>query len=167
MVLPLTHTDLCNIAYTFLKRNGFGVAFHDRFRAGTLSGEQPDAMGFRSGTSCLIECKVSRSDFLADKKKRFRKDPAMGMGDWRFMMAPKGLIKVTELPKGWGLLEVSESGRVFKVKGWPMNTQWISDSPFVGSRDNERAYMYSALRRMEIRGYLDQVYEGIPQSKEV
>lgn len=158
----MNHDDLCDIGYRFLKRNGFGVAFHDKFRALVPSGEQPDAMGFRNGTSCLIECKTSRSDFLADRKKRFRKDPSIGMGDWRFYLTPKGLITAFELPAGWGLLEVSEKGRVNKTHGWPMNTQWISDAPFQGSKKNETAYMYSALRRMEIRGHLDQVYEGLP-----
>lgn len=161
--MELSHDDLCQIAYRFLKNNGFGVVFHDKFKACTPSGEQPDAMGFRNGTSCLIECKRTRADFLADKKKRFRINPGMGMGDWRFMLAPKGLIKTDELPEGWGLLEVSEKGRVYKTLGWPSNTQWMSYAPFAGSRKNEQAYMYSALRRMEIRGHLKEIYEGIPK----
>ncbi|AXF52983.1 MAG: hypothetical protein [Caudoviricetes sp.] len=157
----LTHDDLCSIAFKYLRNNGFGVAFHDKFKACTHSGEQPDAMGFRSGASCLIECKRTRSDFLADRKKKFRIDPDLGMGDWRFMLAPKGLIKVDELPKGWGLLE-TDGKRVYKTHGWPGNAQWISDRPFIGSKINETAYMYSALRRMEIRGHLKDVYEGVP-----
>lgn len=158
----MTHDELCQIAFRYLTNNGFGVVFHDKFKALTPSGEQPDAMGFRNGTSCLIECKTSRSDFLKDRKKRFRVNPKMGMGDWRFMLTPKGLVKVSELPSGWGLLE-TDGRRVYKVHGWPTNTQWISERPFEGSKINETAYMYSALRRMQIRGHLDEVYAGRPE----
>lgn len=97
----ITHDSLCLQAERFLKNNGFGVVFHDKFRAVTGSGELPDALGFRNGASCLIECKTSRADFLPDRKKRFRIDPKLGMGDWRFMLTPKGLVTVDELPTGW------------------------------------------------------------------
>ncbi|EMM4697872.1 hypothetical protein WAR32_002843 [Escherichia coli] len=57
--MALTHRELCQIAYKFLKRNGFKVCFHDRFIAVTSTGEQPDAMGFRNSASCLIEAKFT------------------------------------------------------------------------------------------------------------
>jgi hypothetical protein len=68
--------------------------------------ETPDAIGWRVGRSILIECKTSRSDFLADGKKFFRQYPEQGMGHTRYFMAPAGLIKPDDLPAGWGLLEV-------------------------------------------------------------
>ncbi|MNC39691.1 hypothetical protein D3C75_883610 [compost metagenome] len=159
--MTITHDELCLRAERFLKSNGFGVVFHDKFRAITGSGEQPDCLGFRSGVSCLIECKTSRSDFLADRKKRFRKDPTLGMGDWRFMMTPRGLIKPEELPKDWGLLE-TDGKRVYKIVGWPANTYWF-DKPFYSNKQAEVDYMYSALRRMVIRGHFDEIYEGMPK----
>lgn len=100
--MALTHRELCQIAYKFLKRNGFKVCFHDRFIAVTSTGEQPDAMGFRNSASCLIEAKCSRADLLADRKKRFRKNPSLGMGDWRFFISEPGIISVEDLPPGWG-----------------------------------------------------------------
>lgn len=157
----MTHDELCRMAASFLKRNKFGVVFDDRFRAITGTGECPDALGFRNGCSVLIEVKVSRADYLRDKKKHFRAKPEMGMGDWRFYMAPKGLIRQDELPAGWGLLEVS-NGRVYKTCGWPKNTTMISGKPFKAHKQAECDYMYSALRRMEIRGHLDEIYLGIP-----
>lgn len=157
----ITHDKLCSMAETFLKRHGFGVVFHDKFRAVTNNGEQPDALGFRSGVSCLIECKTSRADFLADRKKRFRKDPTLGMGDWRFMLTPKDLIKVEELPEGWGLLETSGK-RIVKVHGFPPNTMWF-EKPFTGNKQAECDYLYSACRRMVIRGHFDEIYDGIPK----
>lgn len=156
----MKHDDLCLLAEKFLKNNGFNVVFHDKFKAFTAHGEQPDCIGFRSGTSCLIECKTSRSDFLADRKKRFRVDPEKGMGDWRFMLTPKGLIKVDELPAGWGLLE-TDGNRVYKTHGFPPNTMW-SESPFTGHKGSEMGMMYSALRRMVIRGHFKEIYDGLP-----
>lgn len=156
----ITHDSLCLLAEKVLKSNGFGVVFHDKFRAHTNSGEQPDCLGFRSGVSCLIECKTSRADFLADRKKKFRVDPSLGMGDWRFMLTPKGLIDVEELPVGWGLLETSGK-RILKTHGFPPNTEWYY-SPFIGNKQAECDYMYSALRRMVIRGHFKEIYEGLP-----
>lgn len=160
-MLPITHDSLCLMAEKFLKSNGFGVVFHDKFRAITSSGEQPDCLGFRSSVSCLIECKTSRADFLADRKKKFRISESLGMGDWRFMLAPKGLIKVDELPTNWGLLETTGK-RIIKVHGWPPNTYW-HDKPFYANKQAECDYLYSACRRMVIRGHFKEIYQGIPK----
>ncbi|SUB81987.1 Uncharacterised protein [Pragia fontium] len=113
MQSKLSHDELCIRAERFLKTNGFGVVFHDKFRANASSGELPDALGFRNGVSCLIEVKCSRSDFQADKKKHFRIKPELGLGDWRFYMCEPGIITVDDLPVGWGLLHVkgNQSGR--------------------------------------------------------
>ncbi len=164
----LTHNQLCQIAYSFLRRNGFKVCFHDRFIAVTSTGEQPDAMGFRNNASCLIEAKCSRSDLLADRKKRFRLNPDIGMGDWRFFISEPGIINIEDLPQGWGLLHVV-GGKVRKVYGWPVgNCSWASDEckPFRGNKQVECDYMLSALRRMEIRGHLKEIYEGLPVNME-
>lgn len=157
----ITHSALCLLAESFLGRQSFGVVFHDKFKAVTQTGEQPDTLGFRNGVSVLIECKTSRTDFLADRKKKFRIDPNLGLGDWRFFLAPKGLILCEELPAGWGLLETCGK-KVYKTSGWPSSCDWISGKPFVGNKQGECDYMYSALRRMVIRGHFKEVYEGIP-----
>lgn len=165
--MALTHRELCQIAYKFLKRNGFKVCFHDRFIAVTSTGEQPDAMGFRNSASCLIEAKCSRADLLADRKKRFRKNPSLGMGDWRFFISEPGIISVEDLPAGWGLLHVV-NGRVRKVHGWPKgNCCWGNpdDKPFTGNKQVECDYMLSALRRMELRGHLNEIYDGVIVNK--
>lgn len=83
------------------------------------------------------------------------------MGDWRFMLTPKGLIKVEELPEGWGLLE-TDGRRIYKTHGFPTNAMWISGKPFTGHKVSELGMMYSALRRMVIRGHFNEIYEGVP-----
>lgn len=78
--------------------------------------EIPDAIGFDYRGNCtIIECKASRSDFLADRKKKFRKMPQLGMGMNRYFMVPRGLLVPTELPAGWGLIFVYP-GTVRRVK---------------------------------------------------
>lgn len=153
------HDILCTKAEEWLKRQGCKVTFHDRFRAVTGTGEQPDAIGWRSGASILIECKASRSDFLSDRGKRFRADPAMGMGDWRFYFCPPGVILPGDLPEGWGLMYCHEK-KVEKVHGVPKgNARWYDERPFRGNKDAENAMLISALRRLQIRGHLDLVYQ--------
>ncbi len=69
--------------------------------------ELPDVIGWMvNGTSWLIEVKTSRSDFLVDRKKAFRKEPSLGLGNFRWYATPPGLVKPEEMPLGWGLLEV-------------------------------------------------------------
>jgi hypothetical protein len=157
----MTHAELVARAERFLRSMNCKVIFNDNFRAVTPSGEQPDCIGFMSGISFLIECKASRSDFLADKKKDFRRDPETGMGDWRFFLCPPGIIKPEDLPDGWGLLWCHPR-KIEKVHGIPTNCQYHNKRPFKGNRDCEMQLMLSALRRMEIRGHLKEIYDGLP-----
>lgn len=152
------HNNLCLRATKFLRNNGFSVAFDDRFQAVTGTGELPDAIGFRNGVSVIIEVKVSRSDFLADKKKHFRVKAESGMGDWRFFLCPPNLIKPEDLPDGWGLL-YAHNKVIKKISGFPTNTQWHSKKPFNANKQAECDFMYSALRKIQLRGNLDVVYE--------
>ena len=73
--------------------------------------ECPDAIGWSQRGSVLIECKASRDDFKADSKKYFRKNGEYGVGEYRYYMAPDGLINVDELPDMWGLIEIDRSGQ--------------------------------------------------------
>jgi hypothetical protein len=78
-------------------------------------GESPDAIGFKTHVSTIVECKTTRADFFSDAKKYFRRDPERGMGDHRYYLTPKGLLDVEEIPNRWGLLEV-KGNRVYKIK---------------------------------------------------
>lgn len=155
------HAALCLLAERWLRRQGFGVVFRDRFRAITDHGEQPDAIGWRGGISAVIECKATRADFLADRNKPFRVEPTRGMGDWRFYLSPGGVITVADLPSGWGLLHANGS-RVSSVHGVPGNVGWRTGAPFAGAKTCEVQMLYSALRRMVLRGHFDAVYDPIP-----
>jgi hypothetical protein len=110
-----------------------------------VSGEMPDAIGWKKAChSVLVESKVSRSDFLADRDKPFRQKPEMGVGCERYYLAPRGLIRTDELPAGWGLLEVC--GReIERVKASAKNLRSA-----VGFQ-NEMNLLLSSLRRVEVR----------------
>jgi hypothetical protein len=101
--------------------------------------ECPDAIGWTSGSSTLIECKASRSDFKADASKQFRAYPSGGMGVFRYYLAPADLIKADELPDAWGLLEVNESGKVRSK---------MAAKPQKANRSREVAILVSSLRRL-------------------
>lgn len=165
MTCPLTHDELCQIAWRFLRNNGFNVAFHDRFRAWTSYGEQADAIGFRNGASCLIEAKCSRADLLHDRKKCFRQDPSKGMGDWRFFISEPDIVSVSDLPEGWGLLHVVR-GRVKKIHGWPGNGMWVNvlAKPFQANKQAECDYLFSALRRLALTGHLNDICDIPPEN---
>lgn len=90
----LRHSKGCNIVLLELK---------------TANHEIPDALGFHgSGESILVECKASRSDFLADKQKIFRQMPAQGMGDLRFFAGPPEVFRDDDITDGWGILKIHD-----------------------------------------------------------
>lgn len=84
-------------------------------RGNIVTYENPDALGFKRGRSILLEAKANRNDFLADKRKPFRKDDKNGLGDYRYYICPKGLIKPEEIPLGWGLLHISGK-KIYTIK---------------------------------------------------
>ncbi len=99
----MTHAQLVSKAVHWLRRYRCGVVLSEQ---ACVSGEMPDAIGWkRACHSVLVECKVTPSDFVADRAKPFRLKPEQGVGCERFYLVPAGLVRREELPHGWGLLE--------------------------------------------------------------
>jgi len=104
----MTHAQLVDKAVHWLRAYRCGVVLSEQ---ACVSGEMPDAIGWkRACHSVLVECKVTRADFLADRAKPFRQHPEKGVGSERFYLTPPTLIKPEELPAGWGLLEFRRGG---------------------------------------------------------
>jgi hypothetical protein len=61
--------------------------------------------------SAVFESKVSRSDFFADRKKWHRRRRHHRVSE-EWYVTPSGLVTVSELPDGWGLLEADVNGRL-------------------------------------------------------
>lgn len=123
-----------------------------RYRCGVVlseqacvSGEMPDAIGWKQAChSVLVECKVTRGDFLADREKPFRQKPERGVGSERFYLTPAGLVKVEELPVGWGLLELGR-GRIERVHPSAKNLRTAAGFRY------EMNLLLASLRRVEVR----------------
>lgn len=98
-------------------RKGPGCSVAIAETANAIHGEIPDAIGWRPFKhqrcgSILVEVKVSRADFLADANKPHRKDPTIGMGNYRYYLAPEGVLTLEDLPEKWGLIEVTPRGHL-------------------------------------------------------
>jgi len=138
----VNHVKLVSLAVAWLRRYRCGVVLSEQ---ACVSGEMPDAIGWKKAChSVLVECKVSRADFLADREKPFRQKQENGVGCERYYLAAKGLICVEELPAGWGLLEIC--GReVEKVKPSLKNLRTPIGFGY------EMNLLLASLRRVEVR----------------
>ena len=70
---------------------------------------------FRSPLTAVVEVKTQRSDFLSDHKfdrTRWQHRPA----DLCLLAVTPGVIRITECPVGWGLIDLSADGNT--VKGY-------------------------------------------------
>lgn len=140
--MDLNHKEISNLAVNWLKRvnsqGGHGCKFAVSEMKSGWSGEAPDAIGFRIENALVntivVEVKVSRSDFLADRKKPHRSGVEKGLGNWRYYMCPTGLIKPEDLPPKFGLLYVNKKGHIKSIV-----------SPFITTNTTERE---KALERM-------------------
>ena len=105
----------------------------------------PDAIGWkRACHSVLVECKVTRADFLADRVKPFRLKPEHGVGCERFYLVPAGLVGREELPAGWGLLE-HRGSRIETAHASAKNLRSATGFRY------EMNLLLASLRRVEVR----------------
>lgn len=142
-----SHNNLVEIAAKWLKKHKNNAVIPNcpyiakDLTTNTYSGEIPDVIGWNYWTSVLIEVKVSRRDFLKDKKKEFRNKPELGMGEFRYYCCPEGIIKEEELPNNWGLLYLNENNKIETIKlANQVNSNLVC----------ERTVLLSILRRNKI-----------------
>lgn len=138
----MTHAKLVTMAVAWLRRYRCGVVLSEQ---ACISGEMPDAIGWKKSChSVLVECKISRADFLADRAKACRLQPETGVGCERYYLAPRNLVRLADIPAGWGLLEVT--GReIEKVKGSAKNLRGPIGFQY------EMNLLLASLRRVEVR----------------
>ena len=111
-----THAELVELAKRYLNLNGYEVMLTE---PGYRS-ELPDAIGFKSGYSCLIECKASRSDFLKDKKKPFRNGTTKGVGSERIYLTNPNVANVHDLPPKWKLMWAVNENELLLINPFPI-----------------------------------------------
>jgi hypothetical protein len=138
----MTHAQLVERAVRWLRSYRCGVVLSEQ---ACVSGEMPDAIGWkRANHSVLVECKLTRADFLADRGKPFRQKPEEGVGSERFYLTPSALVRLEELPPGWGLLEFRR-GRVEVVEHSAKNLRMAAGLRY------EMNLLLASLRRVELR----------------
>jgi hypothetical protein len=140
----MTHSQLVARAVNWLRHQYHcGIILSEQSCA---TGEVPDAIGWKGlCRSVLVECKVSRADFLADARKPFRLSPQDGIGCERWYLAPPRLIGPHELPPHWGLLECARREVRVAVKASRRDQRGS-----VGLM-KEMNLLLASLRRVEVR----------------
>lgn len=141
----MTHAALVERAVQWLRRQyGCHIVLSEQ---ACCTGETPDVIGWKKANrSVLVECKISRADFLADARKPWRTDPASALGCERYYLAPAGLIRGEELPPGWGLLEAR--GREIEIT---LRCSLRKSLRGEEGLRNELNLLLASLRRVEIR----------------
>ena len=140
--ISMTHAQLVDRAVRWLRSYRCGVVLSEQ---ACVSGEMPDALGWKQAChSVLVECKVTRADFLADRAKPFRTKPDKGVGSERFYLTPASLLKRDELPAGWGLLELRRD-RIEMLQASAKNLRTATGFRY------EMNLLLASLRRVEVR----------------
>ena len=139
----MTHSRLVDEAVHWLRsKYRCGIVLSEQ---SCSSGETPDAIGWkRHNHSVVVECKASRSDFLADAGKPWRTQPECALGCERYYLAPTETISCAELPAGWGLLEI-RGREVCIARKSKKNLR------SAGGLANEMNLLLASLRRVEVR----------------
>lgn len=150
MATTMTHKQLVKRAGRWLRGSlHCGVVLEELV---TCAREVPDAVGWSNSLCILVECKATHADFLAEKNKPVRRTESWGypcLGAYRFYLTPPGVIRVDEIPEGWGLYEVH--GRSVKfVGGVGYRKSIMSLPPFKSDKAQEVTMLLSAMRRLQV-----------------
>src|SRR3984893_12984726 len=138
----MTHAQLVERAVRWLRSYRCGVVLSEQ---ACVNGEMPDAIGWkRASHSVLVECKITRGDFLADRDKPFRQKQELGLGCERFYLTPPALLQLKDLPPSWGLLEVRQR-KVEVIRGSARDLRTPAGLAY------EMNLLLASLRRVEIR----------------
>ncbi|MDD5486620.1 MAG: hypothetical protein PHW65_03610 [Dehalococcoidales bacterium] len=155
----VTHKDLIDFGEKWLKSPHPG-----QYRCGVILREYrsyfpeiPDLIGFNHHQSVVIECKVSRADYLVDLKKSHRQG-AEQLGNLRYYLALPQVLSVDECNDGWGLLYFSEA----KIK--LIKVAESHNEPEI--RVAEYSLLYSLALRISENGLMPEAMKPYGQLKE-
>lgn len=150
----ITHDALVEQAKKWLKE-----AHGTKFACGVVlaefscrASEIPDVIGFNAERSILIECKVSRADFLADRKK-FCRQHNKQLGNYRYYLVLPHVACAEDVDNGWGLLYATDK-RIKEVK----ESEYFGDDSVKAA---EWSILYSIVRRVRLRGLLLEVQKPL------
>ncbi len=134
----MQHATLVQLGVRWLSRQCSVVLYE----AAAVRKEIPDVIGWAGARAVLIECKVSRADFVRDSAKVTRANPKLGMAHRRYYLSPVGVIQLADLPPKWGLLW-ADKGQITvqrEARGFPQRNLLA-----------EVEFLSTMLRRAQIR----------------
>ena len=103
----MTHPQLVERAVAWLRSYRCGVVLSEQACA---SGEIPDAIGWkRACHSVLVECKVSRGDFLSDRDRRGGRNLKQAWDVSAFTWSLRDCCECKNFPKGGGCLSFTSA----------------------------------------------------------
>lgn len=146
----ITHSDLVQRAKRWLEH-----AHGTKYACGVVlaeyrcySPEIADVIGFNAHHSIVIECKVSRADFKADRRKAHRRRNNR-LGNYRYYLTLPNVACPQDIDNGWGLLYASDK-RIAEVKP----SEYFADDSV---KRAEWSILYSIARRLNLRGLLKDI----------
>ena len=152
----ITHAQLVEQAKRWLKE-----AHGSKFACGVVltefscrASEIPDVIGFSADRSILIECKVSRADFLRDKRKPHRNYIKV-LGNLRYYLTLPNVACPEDIENGWGLLYATDK-KITEVK----ESEWFTNDSVKAA---EWSILYSIVRRLNLRGYLKDIQKPLKE----
>lgn len=105
--------------------------------------EMPDAIGFKTDVCIVVECKTSKSDLYADRKKSFRESG--GLGDLRYYFITEQLYEECKDFdwRGWGVVVYRSSyGQGRQARG-------MDSIQFESNIKNERDFLRSRILEIQ------------------
>ena len=137
-----------------------------------------DAMAFgnypsRGLTIQGFEIKVSRQDWLKEKESPAKAEPIAQYCDHWWIVAPVGMVRLEELPAGWGLQEVDgEKIKVTKAaptlapKDPPPRSFWMSVMRSFAQQETNEAELKQAVAIAEQSAYAKGKVDGEKKSEQ-
>ena len=140
----ITHKKLTELAKFWLKSSKqcnpvFSEQWSQNFS------EMPDAIGFKTDSCIVVECKTSKSDLYADRKKKFRESG--GLGNERYYCLTEELFEQCKDFdfKGWGVIIYKVNyGQIRKVRGSDFDSM-----QFESNIKNERDFLRSRILEIQ------------------
>lgn len=138
----ITHKKLTELAKFWLKSSKQCNPVFAEQGSANFS-EMPDAIGFKTDSCIVVECKTSKSDLYADRKKPFRESG--GLGNLRYYFLTEELYKECKNFdfRGWGIVVLKSylsQGR--QVRG-------MDSIEFDSSIKNERDFLRSRILEIQ------------------
>ncbi len=137
----MTHDELIKRGINWLKNNQLSgmrtpiILPEYRCYANSI----PDVLGLNHVRTIVIECKISRPDYLADQCKGHR-HYHFQLGNLRYYLCPAGLLNTNEINGGWGLLYCHPHKITIEKKSDEFSKEQ--------TRPQEYQVMYSIIRRL-------------------